>query len=664
MKSIKTKLIFYSTLLVILIVIGLSFITFTMASRALQVSAMRTMEGLVKEGAEVVSSEVKGNLTAVEILAANDFLSMNINTQEKLKRFSNIIEKYNYMKIGIADLKGNIVFSNQSEGNISDREYYQKALAGESNVSDPLMSKTEGTIVVVYAVPIIKDDKIIGVLTATKDGSEVSSISDRITFGKTGKAFMINKTGVKIAHSDQKLVEAQDNDLVNVEKDPSLSQLAAYERKMILGEQGSGFYEYNGTEKMMVYTPVEGTKWSLAVTVEKKEILTELDSLIISTLIAAIFIILISAGMVYILAVTITKRIRLATNALLPLAEGDFSNPVQWKKRKTKDELDHMADAIDKVQNAVSKMLQVIIQASVEIDRDAQSLSAVSQQMTASTTVMADSVQEVADGSVQQSNSFVTINEALEVFSNKLRQITEDIKTVDNNAKQINELSARGNHQIQTLAGFVEHTNQTFGSFEERIKQLGNKIVQINDITNLINEIAEQTNLLSLNAAIEAARAGEVGRGFSVVAEEIRKLAEQSQNSSVNISALVSSIEEENQIMIETSQQVSSEFDNQTNSIRETIDSFEQIVKAVENILPGIIMVNNAAEEINHEKNEIVGKIEELTAVSEETTASTEEIAASTEEIASASEDVSNSATSLGMKTKAMMDEASKFRLS
>lgn len=664
MKSIRTKLIFSITVLVILIVIGFSFITISLSSKALQASTMRTMEGLVKEGAGVVSSEVEGNLTAVEILATSDFLTMNINTQEKLKRFANIVEKYNYIKIGIVDLEGNAIYSNQNEGNISDREYFQKALAGEANVSDPLMSKTEGIIVVIYAVPIMKDDKVVGVLTATKDGSEISSISERITFGKTGKAFMINKDGVKIAHYNQELVDAQDSDLVNVEKDPSLAQLVSYEKKMIQGEQGSGFYQYNGAEKMLVFSPVEGTTWSLAVTVERQEILSDLNSLIVSIIIIAVIIIVLSACIIFVLATQITKKIRKATKALLPLAEGDFSHEIQWKKKKTKDELDHMADAIETVQNAVSKMLQVIIQASAEIDQDAQSLSAVSQQMTASTTVMADSVQDVANGSVQQSNSFVDINEALSVFSNKLRQITEDIKAVDGNAKQINELSARGNHQIQTLAGFVEHTNQTFGSFEERIKQLGEKIVQINDITNLINEISEQTNLLSLNAAIEAARAGEVGRGFSVVAEEIRKLAEQSKNSSVNISTLVTSIEEENRIMIETSQQVSSEFDNQTKSIRETIDSFDQIVKAVENILPGIIMVNTAAEEINNEKNEIVGKIEELSAVSEETTASTEEIAASTEEIARASEDVSDSATNLGVKTKKMMDETSKFKLS
>jgi len=213
------------------------------------------------------------------------------------------------------------------------------------------------------------------------------------------------------------------------------------------------------------------------------------------------------------------------------------------------------------------------------------------------------------------------------------------------------------------LADSVNTTNTTFKSFETSITVLGQNIGQINEITNLIKSISDQTNLLALNAAIEAARAGEAGRGFSVVADEIRKLAEQSKHSSDDISILISNIYTQSAQMVITTQEVSKEFANQTGVIDTTLVSFNSIVDALNETLPRIGNINNSARNISDQKNDIVGKVEHIASISQETAATSEEISASTQEMHSSSEEVSAAATNLGIRTQEMMEQVNKFKL-
>lgn len=664
MNSIKAKLNTFIILLVTVIVVGSSTLAILIASKALENTAVKTMEAMVKQGANVVESRVHQNIAVLETLASSEFLTdETLSTDVKLGKLSGAVEKNDYLKIGISDLNGNISFSNNTNSEISDREYFQKAIKGEANVSDPLMSKSEGIIVVIYAAPILKNGEVIGILAAIADGNSISSIVDDISFGETGKAFMINKEGTKIAHYDKELVVNQDNDLENVKTNPELKELVELETNMTKGKAGAGFYQYRGEAKILAYNPVIKTDWSLAVTVNKSEVLSALSELIKNSIILAIIFIIISIAIAYLFAGSISNRIKLAITYMKPMAEGDFTNQIEEKHKKAKDEIGQMIRALETMQISMKGMLQLVINNSTRIDEDAQSLSAVSQQLSASSNVMATSIQEVTKGTVAQSESISGIAEGMNVFAANIDRITTDIKTVDNYTRDIIQKSEKSRSKMQNLAESVKTTNASFQNFENDIVNLSHNINKINDITNLINEISEQTNLLSLNAAIEAARAGESGKGFAVVAEEIRKLAEQSKQSSVNISALINEIQNDSTGMIQAVNNVSKEFSEQTVVVSSTLDSFTSIVNSVEEIIPKIEMISVSTGKINTEKNEIIGKIEDISAISEETSASSEEISASTEEIAGSSEDVANSAGSLGARTKEMMIEVGKFKL-
>jgi methyl-accepting chemotaxis protein len=664
MKSIKSKMIIWITSMVVVIIAGISIIATIQSSMAIKNTTNTMLKALVKQSSGLVGSEISGQLAIVKATAMRPAqMTTDASVQTRLDDLSQVNKDNNYIKMGIADLNGKIIFTNGTSTDIADRDYFQKAVKGTANVSDPLMSSTEGKIVVIYAVPIMQDGKVTGVLTATEDGDAISNIVNNVVVGTTGKSFMLNASGVKIAHYDQNLVVNMDNDLENVKKDSSLQKLADLEKKMVNGETGVGDYTYNGTSKALAYAPVNGTNWSLAVTIENTEVLTERDGLIKDVAILAIVFLIAAVVVSYSIARSIATRVRLATNYLLPISNGDFTGVISEKHLGMKDEIGQMILAVSNMQAALRNMFKLVADNSNKIDDDARNLSAVSQQMSASVGMVSDAIQEVAKGSVSQAESLSTITEGMNEFSVSVEHIVTEIQDVDVSAKGIQNLTEESNQEMVALSESVKNTNSTFNEFKERIDKLGENVSQINEITNLINDIAEQTNLLALNATIEAARAGEAGKGFAVVADEIRKLAEQSRASAENINNLIHDINLDNSYIVESVGALNGEFDNQAGVIDRTLQSFNEIVESIQAILPKIVNVNNSTIDINMRKDSIMGEIEEISSVSEETSASTEEISASVEQMLSSSEEVANSAVSLGGRTAEMIKETDKVKL-
>jgi methyl-accepting chemotaxis protein len=224
-------------------------------------------------------------------------------------------------------------------------------------------------------------------------------------------------------------------------------------------------------------------------------------------------------------------------------------------------------------------------------------------------------------------------------------------------------MSENSNSKLKGLSDSINNVTESFDTVRTKVVLLDNHIGEVNDITNIINSIAEQTDLLALNAAIESARAGEVGRGFSVVAEEIRKLAEQSKVSARNISGLISNINNEVQIAVKTTDVGRDSLSSQTEMIEESVRSFAQIFKSINVILPRVEEIKSSIESINAEKDSIVSKTLDISGVSEENAASAEEIAASVQEINVSFKNVAVSAQTLSSLTNSMMEEVNKFKL-
>jgi methyl-accepting chemotaxis protein len=664
MKSIKQKLIVFTGLMLVLISAGLGIISYYNASKALIHNVEKTFPKIAESSAEYVEARINDTIGSIEVVAASDsIVNTNKTIEEKLSILAAEASRSHYLSIGIANLEGDVVFTDGSSANIKDREYFAKAKTGVSNVSDPVLSKVSNALVSVYAVPIKNNNTVIGALVVTVDGYFLSEITNGITFGTTGKAFMLSKNGTTIAHSNKDLVLNGDNDFENVKKDPSLAPLVEIEKKMIAGEKGAGDYTYNKVSKYVGYAPVKGTGWSLAVVMNRDELLAELSDIRTSGLIFSAIFLLAGMALTYLISTNITGGIKYAAKHIEHMSEGDFTVEVSEKYLNSRDEIGQISRSVKTMQDSIRKMIGTIIESSNKIDVQSTNLSAVSEEMSASSENVATAIQEVARGTSSQAEELINVNGVLDNFGAELEKMVEDIKIIDQNSRQIDTMAQSSNSDMEVLSESVRNITNTFKDFTERISALGQNVGKINEITKVINEIAEQTNLLALNAAIEAARVGEAGRGFSVVADEVRKLAEQSKISSENINGLILNISNDTEGMIKTTDVMSGELDNQVKVINNAIGSFTNIISSVGEMMPQIDAVSLSADRIKGEKNAILEKVEEASSIAEEVSASSEEISASSEEMSASTQEVASSAQQLTEMTNEMMKQIKQFKI-
>nr|WP_272509074.1 methyl-accepting chemotaxis protein [Clostridium ganghwense] len=651
-------------LLLIAVCIGQAVISYMNAKKALVNTVNLILPQVAVQARDSVEGDIIGQLNALEAIADNDKIKdKNVPITEKMLRLDNEVKRSGHIAMGIADINGNEKFTNGKTTNIKDREYFKRAIEGNISVSDPIVSQIDNSIIVAYAVPIKNNNEVIGVLTALTDGNVLSEFIKEIKFGTTGQAFMIKNDGTIIAHRNKDLVINMDNSFENIKKDPSLKGLVEIEKKMVQGESGVGEYVYNNQHKFVAYAPIESTGWSIAIAVEKDEVLSELSGMGIYALISSLVFVVGGMILVFVISASISKSIKASVKHLKLIAKGDFTLHPPKKYMQRQDEIGEMAKAVDTMQGSIVGMIKTIKDSSSSIDEQSMNLSSVAQEMSASSENVSTAIQEVAQGAGTQAEELVNSTTILNDFGLELEEMVKSIEQIACNTKEIQNMADGSNDDMNNVINSVERVTSTFNELTSQIGNVGENVNRIYEITDLINSIAEQTNLLALNAAIEAARAGEAGKGFSVVAEEIRKLSEQSKDSSQNIAELISKISKNTDIMIENTDTVKNELVSQKNDIDTAIKSFGEITKAVDEINPKIEGTNTSAVNIENKKNVILEKIEAVSSIAEEVSASSEEVSASSEEMNSSTEEVALTAQSLSEMTKEMMDQINKFKI-
>lgn len=265
------------------------------------------------------------------------------------------------------------------------------------------------------------------------------------------------------------------------------------------------------------------------------------------------------------------------------MASGNLDIEVQKNGRNEFEEMKlDIKNTLDSFSNIIKSLKEKINL----ITTSSENLSAISEEMASSSHNVANAINDVAKGTGEQAQELIDVTNILNEFGHAIEEVASSITDLNNSSNKIGETAKNNSDKMTTLNSSFKFVGETFKNFAEKIEGLGNNINKINEITVLINNVAEQTNLLALNAAIEAARAGDSGRGFAVVAEEIRKLAEQSKESSNNISIIVNNISDETKIIVEDTDTIGARLKDSSEVISDSLYSFEEILKSIEEVLP------------------------------------------------------------------------------
>ena len=248
-------------------------------------------------------------------------------------------------------------------------------------------------------------------------------------------------------------------------------------------------------------------------------------------------------------------------------------------------------------------------------------------------------------------------------MGNMIEETTSKVSELLSTADQMNSRGSEASGIIENLRATNESAGKSIDVIYEQTNRTNTSAQNIQEATTLIRSIADETNLLSLNASIEAARAGENGRGFAVVASQIQKLAEQSNQSAVQIDGIIQSLLEDSSKSVEIMDQVRKVMTEQNENVVKTSTIFEQIKSGIADTITGVGKISDKAKELDESRKSIVDAVQDLTAISEENAASTEETSASTAEVVQIVDGVSKSAVKLQSVAQTLNESAQQFKV-
>lgn len=348
-----------------------------------------------------------------------------------------------------------------------------------------------------------------------------------------------------------------------------------------------------------------------------------------SIVIIAIIIFIVLFSIVIILY--LRKNIIQVTNDMNQLADNDLT--FEPNNLKSKDELGKLSSSLNTMFVSLKEIITMLYHTSDELKVAATSLTDNSGEVTTSMHEIAKAIGEIADTTGKQANETEMVVKEIDELGQIVNRNIDSAHALLQSNEDIHNATQEG---LKVVNQLTEITVESGASFEEiftLVSRTNDSADKIGEASSLISGIAQQTNMLALNAAIEAARAGEAGKGFAVVADEIRKLAEQSANSTAVIDTMLGELKENVIKANEKSSEVRDAVARQADSVADTENKYIAIVEAVKNIDKEINIMNKLTDEIEKSRSAVVDSTANLAAIAEENAASTEETSATSEEV-------------------------------
>ncbi|PWV98612.1 methyl-accepting chemotaxis protein [Paenibacillus cellulosilyticus] len=375
-------------------------------------------------------------------------------------------------------------------------------------------------------------------------------------------------------------------------------------------------------------------------------------------LIAGIVVALLSA---YFITRSITVPLSRIVRQVKQVASGDLK--VAPLVVKNKDEIGELAADFNQMSQSLRELMATIVDNALHVASTSEQLSASAEQTSAATEQISTRATELAEGAEQQLERVSNTTETALGVSSKIASISESFGNVANLIAQAQDKALKGNVVINSTVSQMRGVHDKVVQSSESVNQLARKSEEISEITSLIKDIAAQTNLLALNAAIEAARAGEQGKGFSVVANEVRKLAGQSEEATTKITALITEIvNSTKQVTLSMNEGVHS-LTVGMNLVDEAGKSFSDIVQSVEAVSEEAESAVEEAHSVNADSEAMVASMQEIAGIANRASESTQMVASVVQQTMASMEEVSAGSTMLSGMADGLSEAVNRFKI-
>jgi methyl-accepting chemotaxis protein len=669
--SIRIRLLTTFTLLLVLSLGLMCGFSYYFSKQFLVKSVNETAMSVSADYANRVQSSINELTLRVEDLAANQNVRsgndpkqiMEMMVEEKQR-----IGKFDVIAFIFPD--GNSVKSDGTTGYLGDREYFKKIMSTKlPYVSEPVIARATGKLSIQIAVPVLHNGNLTGIITAAYSLDSLNSLIKEIKFQESGYGFVADATGKIIAYPNRpELIEKLNITQKNVNPELNLQGgeldnrlINLFQNALASHQQASGEYVlFDNITNIAVATAINlagGQRWGLIVTAPKAEVTRDVSALTRIILFVLLGCILLTSLIILYISKQLAQPITAMRNEALLVSAGDLR--VRQTSIQSGDEIGQLANAFQKMTDHLRHVILTTQTQAELVAASSEELTASAHQSAEAADQVAAAVRQIAQGSGQQAAEINGMTIVAAEISKKIEQAAATIKLVADIATETSNSAISGQDVIEKTTNQMKQIGQSSGILQDVIKELAKGSIEICEITSLISSIAGQTNLLALNAAIEAARAGEHGRGFAVVAEEVRKLAEGSNQAAQQIANLIKRNEQNMKEAIKATQASGEGVQAGINIVSAADDTFQrisisvvqlssqiqEILQVMDHIGIGSKEFTRSVHRVDRISKENVARTQTVSAATEEQSASIQEIASSSQELASAAGDMQAAVT-------------------